>query len=595
MIAGLLLSNFAYTQSCTGPLSVSIPGSGTAMPLAILPSSTVQNLTCSGVADGGITVDVNGGTSTYTYSWSDNPTINSNVRTGLSAGSYTCWVTDAHACTQQQTFNVSGVPVALTASSNAPLCTGGTLNLTATGSNLGNFVWTSPSGTTYPVQNASIPSATPAQSGTWTVTWTSATNPSCNATSTVNAFVGPITLGVTPNPTINTQATALVSNCTSPYTVYWRTLIAPSWSSAPSVSNSYTISGLMPATAYMAYAVDANGATTSIVYFITSGVPFCGNSPTVQATVACDKVLVDWGGGNLLDINGNPYTQWVAQIQRVSPTLGPVVSAPYTSNTSCVFPIPASGFGATYQVTVSGMCNNQYSIYSAPVQVAVPDPRPLAPTLSPASFTIGNCAGTTKTMTVTWAPSGTGPAALGGWRVRRKLASSTGNYGIGASTTNPSTTSLSFTVAANATYKVYVEPVGCSNLTGTPSQVYLVTGCVTNGNATLTTIRPEAPDPDDLTADELNEGVNIVLEAGISVYPNPNNGAFTVSISDILGNIALVEVVNMMGQVVYSEETKIENGNLKHDINLDEQLAQGAYLVKVTTPQDNYQTKIVKF
>ncbi|MBX7243415.1 MAG: T9SS type A sorting domain-containing protein, partial [Bacteroidia bacterium] len=296
-----------------------------------------------------------------------------------------------------------------------------------------------------------------------------------------------------------------------------------------------------------------------------------------------------------LDINGNPYTQWVAQIQRVSPTLGPVQSSGYISTLSHVFTIPTNGFGATYQVTVSGMCNNQYSVYSPPVQVTVNDPRPLAPTVTPASFTT-NCASTTKSITVNWTPSGTGPAALGGWRVRVKAASSTGGYNIAASTVSPSINTLTFNVAANVTYKVFVEPMGCSNLVGTPSQVYLVTSCAQpNGNATLTTVRlDETQNYDDLITDEENNAVDIVLEAGISVYPNPNNGAFTVSAENILDETAKVEVMNMLGQVVYTQEVSTDNGLLSHEINLSNESSFGTYLVRITTKSGSYKTKFVK-
>lgn len=63
----------------------------------------------------------------------------------------------------------------------------------------------------------------------------------------------------------------------------------------------------------------------------------------------------------------------------------------------------------------------------------------------------------------------------------------------------------------------------------------------------------------------------------MSVYPNPSNGIFSISGSD---NIASVEVVNMLGQVVFSE--KAENGDLRKNkqIALSTQSA-GIYLLNV--------------
>lgn len=579
IVAGLLISPLLIAQSCTGPLSVNIPGSGTAMPLAILPSSTVQNLTCSGVADGGITVNVNGGTLGYTYSWSDNPAINSNIRTGLAAGAYTCWVTDGNGCTQQQIFNISGVPVALTASSNSPLCTGATLNLNATGSNTGNFVWTSPGGATYPVQNASIPAATPFHSGAWSVNWTSATNPSCTATQSVNVFVGPISLFATPDPIDSTLVHFTVSNCTAPYVVYWRPLQTGTvWLNQNMASNTTSVGGLQPATTYVAYAVDANGATTSIIYFTTGGVPFCGQAPTLTALRSCDKIFTDWSGGNILNSGGSPYGQYAVRIRKISPVIGPA-SSTYTANLSHVFTVTPANFGSTYEVTVSGMCDNQYSIVSPPVYITATDPRPNQPTNLTFST---SCTSLSKTITVNWTPPSNGLALS--YRVIFKNASNGTTFANIAT----SLTTVTKTVAANATYEIWVVPIGCSNLQGTHSLHYNVTAC---SGVVTPVIRTQNPDLEEES--ELIE--ELLPESTLSVYPNPNNGTFTVAMSDILGNVAAIEVVNILGQVVYTAETEVENGNLKHEIKLDEQLSQGSYLVKVTTPQESYQTKIIKF
>jgi len=90
-------------------------------PSANLSCSIVQTqpVLCIGGSTGIATATVNGGFSPYTYSWSDNPARNSNVATGLSAGSYTMTVTDAKGCT-------STCSVTITTAPNATI---------------GNFVW----------------------------------------------------------------------------------------------------------------------------------------------------------------------------------------------------------------------------------------------------------------------------------------------------------------------------------------------------------------------------------------------------------------------------------------------------------------------
>jgi PKD repeat protein len=68
---------------------------------------------------------------------------------------------------------------------------------------------------------------------------------------------------------------------------------------------------------------------------------------------------------------------------------------------------------------------------------------------------------------------------------------------------------------------------------------------------------------------------NIINNNGVSIYPNPNNGTFTVSNASNLG--MKVEVFNVLGSKIYSKVST--EGNMV--VNLLDQ-AKGIYLVKVT-------------
>ena len=77
---------------------------GEPAPLDLRPE-VLQDVSCKGGADGAATIDVAGGTGTYTFAWGNHPsTERTNV--SLSAGQYSVRVTDAEACVDSTTVTV---------------------------------------------------------------------------------------------------------------------------------------------------------------------------------------------------------------------------------------------------------------------------------------------------------------------------------------------------------------------------------------------------------------------------------------------------------------------------------------------------------
>ena len=72
---------------------------------AISISATTQQVSCTGISNGAITLAVNGGTPAYTYSWNSGATTRD--LTALPAASYTVTVTDANNCSATHTVNLS--------------------------------------------------------------------------------------------------------------------------------------------------------------------------------------------------------------------------------------------------------------------------------------------------------------------------------------------------------------------------------------------------------------------------------------------------------------------------------------------------------
>ena len=102
------------------------------------------NLACFGDNNGTATVNVNGGTSPYTYLWSDGQTTN--TANGLIAGNYTCTITDANGCDTTLIFNITE-PQALnlaiiTTNLTSCLISNGSINLTVSGGTIPyTYLW----------------------------------------------------------------------------------------------------------------------------------------------------------------------------------------------------------------------------------------------------------------------------------------------------------------------------------------------------------------------------------------------------------------------------------------------------------------------
>jgi hypothetical protein len=79
-----------------------------------------------------------------------------------------------------------------------------------------------------------------------------------------------------------------------------------------------------------------------------------------------------------------------------------------------------------------------------------------------------------------------------------------------------------------------------------------------------------------------------LVNADVVLYPNPNNGNFTVNIPVEVQNAYQVEVVNMTGQVVYREaglSTPIWNVNMPQ--------ADGIYVVRIIGEKAQYRVPVV--
>ena len=132
---------------------------------------------------------------------------------------------------------------------------------------------------------------------------------------------------------------------------------------------------------------------------------------------------------------------------------------------------------------------------------------------------------------------------------------------MGASTytwsTTETTTDIAVTPTVQTTYTVEgTDANGCSNTTTITQDVSLCTGVATLSN-----------------------------DASINVYPNPNNGLFTIEVT----TASKVTVTNALGQVVIAETFDVG----KHSININNE-STGVYFVKVMTNNKQQIIKVIK-
>ncbi|MFN6038745.1 MAG: PKD domain-containing protein, partial [Bacteroidota bacterium] len=250
-------TNQTATSLCTGNYTVTVTNdagcteTGTvnvAQPIAVTANASgIQPATCNGSCDGQATISANGGTGTYSYSWS--PSGSGFNPTNLCAGNYTCTVSDGNNCTVTVPVVISQ-PAVLTASINpiSTICIGQNASLTVVpaGGNGGNtFNWS--------------PGTTPNNLATVSVSPTVTASYSVIVTDVNGCTSGPVSITVSVNPPLNVvagqniticngqtaQLSAVASGGNGVYNYTWSPTTNPtggaSVSTSPSTTTTYTV------------------------------------------------------------------------------------------------------------------------------------------------------------------------------------------------------------------------------------------------------------------------------------------------------------------------------------------------------------------
>jgi hypothetical protein len=214
-----IVSNFGSTGgSASKPkTSVSCYSSSTST-CNISIASTITSVNCNGGSTGAVNITVTGGTSPYSYSWSNSST--SEDQSNLAAGSYTVTVTDNAGCIKTLTATVTqSTAITITNAVTDVKCRNGStgaINITVSGGTSPfTYSWSN-TATTEDLSNIAA--------GSYTVTVTDSKSCIKSSTSTVSQPAAELTItkAITHETAGNDGAINItVSGGTSPYTYLW--------------------------------------------------------------------------------------------------------------------------------------------------------------------------------------------------------------------------------------------------------------------------------------------------------------------------------------------------------------------------------------
>ncbi len=326
-----------YTVTVTNAAGCSATAT-TSVTVNAAPAPTANN---TGPYCAGATIQLNSPTGSGTDDWvgpaaynqpnTQNPTIPGST-VGMS-GVYTVTVTNAAGCSATATTSVTVNPMPVPVPNNTgPYCAGATIQLNSPGGSATDD-WVGPGGyVANNVQNPTIPGATPAMSGVYTVTVTNAFG--CSATGTTTVVVNVAGAAVANNT--GPYCAGSTINLTSPAGPIDWDWVGPAGfvqnnTPNPNIPGSTVgMSGVYTVTTTMAGGCTATGTTTVTVNPLPTPTanntgPYCSGS-TIQLNSPTGSATDDWNG---------PLGQ----------------NKPNTQNPS--LPLSTTGMTGTYTVTVT--------------------------------------------------------------------------------------------------------------------------------------------------------------------------------------------------------------------------------------------------
>lgn len=300
LAAGTWMCTVTDLNGCTTTRNVTI-----AQPAATLATSVGSrtDVNCFGANSGNASVVASGGTAPYSYSWNTAPIQTAASAANLTAGTWTCTVTDVTGCSTAQNVIITQPNAALATSIDSRT------HVTCFGANTGSATISANGGTapysfswsTTPVQNG--PTATGLVAGTWTCSVTDFNGCTTTRNATITQPAAALTATVSAQNNVNCfgastgGATVSASGGTAPYTFTWNTSPAQNGATAST----------LPAGIWTCTILDVNGCTITRAVTITQPAQALQATLISQTNVTCHAAST--GSATMSATGGNaPYT-----------------------------------------------------------------------------------------------------------------------------------------------------------------------------------------------------------------------------------------------------------------------------------------------
>jgi hypothetical protein len=632
VVAGTYIVTVTDIATCTAvsqPITLTQP--------AVLTTNISSNAQPCVASTATLTANVNGGTSGYSYLWSNGATTSA-ITVGV--GTYTVTVTDSRGCTAVSSPSTisTGTPPSVSITPGSILCAGGTATL-------GTSVTGGTSGFSFAWSNSGSGASITAGAGTYTVTVTDAVG--CTGISQ------PVTL--TQPTAISSNASAGTILCNGGTTVLSASASGGTGSLQYLWSNGGTASTTtVQAGTYTLTITDANGCTSSpapttvaqpaVINPVISGSNILcnGGNSTLSANITggTGAYNYNWSNGGsaattvvapgtytltVTDANGCTATSNTVTVTSPAPLVCTVTNGNIACNggMATISTSTTGGVGSYLYQWSNGATTSSIQVSSGSYTVTVTDangcttvagpttvsqPATVSASIAPATIL---CNGGTVTLNAS-ATGGTGAFSFA-WSIGGSgstLTVGAGTYTVLATDANGCTgTSAPITLTEPTAISATVNSTPASSATASDgTATALVTGgspgytYLWSNGSTASTATGLPPGTHAVTITDANgctfvatSNVLVGIEgsmraAEVTVSPSPNNGNFEVQVSTTYPVDMTLNIMDAAGRIVATRNV-LQTAAWTTPISLEN--ANGVYLVEVLAGTERITKRIV--